>query len=128
MATAPMTYTTPAKLATASRSKRFPVLTSGVFLTATVMVIPSISDFRSEIPNEETIRAPTIENRQSSIENQNRGGATRTLNLRFWRPLLCQLSYTPPQQLQSNKAQVTRPRKQGSSPIQFNTCNLLLFP
>ncbi len=24
-----------------------------------------------------------------------RGGATRTLNLRFWRPLLCQLSYTP---------------------------------
>jgi hypothetical protein len=24
-----------------------------------------------------------------------RGGATRTLNLRFWRPLLYQLSYTP---------------------------------
>jgi hypothetical protein len=25
----------------------------------------------------------------------NRGGATRTLNRRFWRPVLYQLSYTP---------------------------------
>src|SRR5262249_52734986 len=32
---------------------------------------------------------------KSKTENPNRGGATRTLNLRFWRPLLCQLSYTP---------------------------------
>src|SRR5437667_11953053 len=34
-------------------------------------------------------------NQESKIKNHNRGGATRTLNLRFWRPLLCQLSYTP---------------------------------
>lgn len=26
---------------------------------------------------------------------QSRGGATRTLNRRFWRPVLCQLSYAP---------------------------------
>src|SRR3954447_12010722 len=28
-------------------------------------------------------------------EDSGRGDRTRTYNLRFWRPLLCQLSYTP---------------------------------
>ena len=30
--------------------------------------------------------------------NESRGGASRTLNRWFWRPVLCQLSYTPNQQ------------------------------
>ena len=30
-----------------------------------------------------------------SIRRASRGGRTRTCNLRFWRPLLCQLSYAP---------------------------------
>src|SRR5262245_5673499 len=31
----------------------------------------------------------------TDVVHSSRGGATRTLNLRFWRPLLYQLSYTP---------------------------------
>src|SRR5438876_4089498 len=31
----------------------------------------------------------------SRLRIVNRGGATRTLNRRFWRPVLYQLSYTP---------------------------------
>ena len=38
------------------------------------------------------------------VGGANRGGATRTLNLRFWRPLLCQLSYTPSQVVSGQQA------------------------
>src|SRR5436190_2254317 len=71
-------YKMPARTATGSRSKKLPFAVSGLFFTATAMIRP--------------VRWATLSNEYSGAS---RGGATRTLNLRFWRPLLYQLSYTP---------------------------------
>src|SRR5260370_40572615 len=60
------------------------------------MANPSVLAFAVSVSISGSIRRALPDRKpEANLANRNRGGATRTLNLRFWRPLLCQLSYTP---------------------------------
>src|SRR5262249_21398186 len=52
----------------------------------------------------ETRPAKPLGNRSAQIDHPSRGGAPRTLNRRFWRPVLYQLSYTPSRQAPRSKS------------------------
>src|SRR5262249_50787876 len=106
MAMEPRTNATPNQLSTA---RRFSGCESAsvVFLTATAITyllqvrrgvgrhVPSILALGS--PDHRRPRPECgIPCAGAGLSVSNRGGATRTLNRRFWRPVLYQLSYTPP--------------------------------
>src|SRR5262249_28207274 len=48
----------------------------------------------------------------SNAKSESRGGATRTLNRRFWRPVLYQLSYTPSSRGQGQGQKSARTRQE----------------
>src|SRR5260370_34826721 len=96
---------------TGTRSKRLDVLVSWGFLSATAMADPVVFVWRprpalkpGDVPatpfpfavlvggSAHRGARPATRHAQS----WSRGGATRTLNRWFWRPVLYQFSYTPP--------------------------------
>src|SRR5262249_22076258 len=104
------------------RSSRLAEPTSGVFFTATAMAIPVLRKcWRQSRPATVLV---VVSSRRRSTPVPNRGGATRTLNRWFWRPVLYQLSYTPIPEIRGQRSEVTKNKDGGQALFRFDLSDL----
>src|SRR5437899_479028 len=103
------TYTAPTALASTRRVCAFEeVFVSILFFTAVAMASSRGESFTLKWHGSQVPSPGADRNRAGS--SPNRGAATRTLNLRFWRPLLYQLSYTPSGRGQESGSEIREER------------------